>query len=278
MIPPADTWFPLAAVGLVLWLAVAAWLYVLTDTIKTPADVTRRLNLPCLGQVPPVRGDPHPLLASFNVPHDFGESFRSLRTALMSTYPDAGTKRLVITSAQPLDGKTMTASNLAMALAYGGARVLLIDANMRQPGLHRPLRLTNDRGLSQVLTGQARVRDVMQRTVNPNLLAITAGRTPANPSELLASERMKTLLANLGHGAFDWILIDTPALTVPDASILSSSVGGVVYVIGAGRTRRRLAVRAIEGLHAGNPGSVSAVLNNAVVVRPKPDAPDALAW
>ena len=72
-----------------------------------------------------------------------------------------------------------------MALAYGGARVLLIDADMRRPGLHRPLRLTNERGLSQVLIGQARVRDVIQRTVDPNLLAITAGQTPPNPSELL---------------------------------------------------------------------------------------------
>ena len=105
-----------------------------------------------------------------------------------------------------------------MALAYGGARVLLIDADMRRPGLHRPLRLTNERGLSQVLIGQARVRDVIQRTVDPNLLAITAGRTPPNPSELLASERMKTLLSNLSHGPFDWIVIDTPpVLAVTDA-------------------------------------------------------------
>jgi succinoglycan biosynthesis transport protein ExoP len=275
-----DTWVIASVVGLAAAIAVAVWRYVVIDTIKTPDDVTRRLKVTCLGQVPPVRGDQHPLLASFNVPHDFGESFRELRTALISTYPDPGAKRLVITSAQSLEGKTMTASNLGMALAYGGARVLLIDADMRQPGLHRPLRLTNDRGLSQVLTGQARVRDVMQRTVNPNLLAITAGQTPPNPSELLASERMKTLLTNLGHGAFDWILIDAPAmLTVPDAAILTSSVAaGVVWVIGAGRTRRRLAERALEAIRGAHPGSVSAVLNNADLVRAKHDAPDALAW
>ena len=210
-----------------LSVAVALGLDYMNDTIKTPEDVTRRLKLPFLGLVPSVRGDKHPLLASSQVPHDFGESFRSLRTSLMSKYPDEGTKILIVTSAQPLEGKTTTAANIAMALAYGGSRVLLIDADMRRPGLHRPLRLTNERGLSQVLTGQARVRDVIQRTVDPNLLAITAGKTPPNPSELLSSERMKTLLTNLSHGPFDWIIIDTPpVLAVTDAVILAPMVTG----------------------------------------------------
>ena len=98
-----------------------------------------------------------------------------------------------------------------------------------------------------MLTGQARVRDVIQRTVDPNLLAITAGRTPPNPSELLSSERMKTLLTNLAHGPFDWIIIDTPpVLAVTDAVILAPMVTGVTFVIGAEMTRRRLAERAIE--------------------------------
>ncbi len=141
-----------------------------------------------------------------------------------------------------------------MALAYGGSRVLLIDADMRRPGLHRPLRLTNERGLSQVLIGQARVRDVIQRTVDPNLLAITAGRTPPNPSELLASERMKTLLTNLAHGPFDWIVIDTPpVLAVTDAVILAPLVDGVTFVVGAEMTRRRLAERALETIMAAPP-------------------------
>ena len=141
-----------------------------------------------------------------------------------------------------------------MALAYGGARVLLIDADMRRPGLHRPLRLTNERGLSQVLTGQARVRDVIQRTVDPNLLAITAGKTPPNPSELLASERMKTLLTNLAHGPFDWIIIDTPpVLAVTDAVILAPLCPASTFVIGAEMTRRRLAERAIETIMQARP-------------------------
>jgi capsular exopolysaccharide synthesis family protein len=251
-----------AVIGLVLAVAVALGLDYMNDTIKTPEDITRRLKLPFLGLVPAVRGDKHPLLASSQVPHDFGESFRSLRTSLLSKYPDEGTKIIIVTSAQPLEGKTTTAANIAMALAYGGARVLLVDADMRRPGLHRPLRLTNERGLSQVLTGQARVRDVIQRTVDPNLLAITAGRTPPNPSELLSSERMKTLLANLAHGPFNWIIIDTPpVLAVTDAVILAPIVTGVTFVIGAEMTRRRLAERAIETVMQSRPRYAAVVLN-----------------
>jgi capsular exopolysaccharide synthesis family protein len=204
------------------------------------------------------------------VPHDFGESFRSLRTSLLSKYPDEGTKILIVTSAQPLEGKTTTAANIAMALAYGGSRVLLIDADMRRPGLHRPLRLTNERGLSQVLTGQARVRDVIQRTVDPNLLAITAGKMPPNPSELLSSERMKTLLTNLAHGPFNWIIIDTPpVLAVTDAVILAPMVTGVTFVVGAEMTRRRLAERAIDIVMQSHPRYAAVVLNKVNFARNK---------
>jgi succinoglycan biosynthesis transport protein ExoP len=234
----------------------------MNDTIKTPEDVNRRLKLPFLGLVPSVRGEKHPLLTSSHVPHDFGESFRALRTSLISKYPEPGTKLVLVTSAQPLEGKTTTAANIAMALAYGGSRVLLIDADMRRPGLHRPLRLTNDRGLSQVLVGQARVRDVIQRTVDPNLLAITAGKTPPNPSELLASERMRTLLTNLSHGPFDWIIIDTPpVMAVTDSVLVANHASGVVFVVGAEMTSHHAARRAIEQLEQANAKFVGAVLN-----------------
>src|SRR5262252_4648374 len=249
-------------IGLVLAVGVALGLDYMNDTIKTPEDVTRRLKLPFLGLVPAVHGDKHPLLDSSHVPHDFGESFRSLRTSLLSKYQGDSTKILVVTSAQPLEGKTTTAANIAMALAYGGSRVLLIDADMRRPGLHRPLRLTNERGLSQVLAGQARVRDETPRTVDPNLLAITAGRSPLNPSELLSSERMKTLLTNLAHGPFNWIIVDAPpVLAVTDAVILAPLVSGVTFVVGAEMTRRRLAERAIETVMQAHPRFAAVVLN-----------------
>jgi succinoglycan biosynthesis transport protein ExoP len=264
------TWLLSLAVGLGLAIAVAFGLDYMNDTIKTPEDVSQRLKLPFLGLVPAVRGDKHPVLTSSHVPHDFGEAFRSLRTSLISRYPGEGTKIIIVTSAQPLEGKTTTAANIAMALAYGGLRVLLIDADMRRPGLHRPLRLTNERGLSQVLIGQARVRDVIQRTVDPNLLAITAGKTPPNPSELLASERMKTLLANLSHGPFDWIVIDTPpVLAVTDAVILAPAVSGVTFVVGAEMTRRRLAERALETITGSQPRMTAVVLNKVDFARNK---------
>ena len=115
-----------------------------------------------------MRGDRVPVLTE-PVPHDFGEAFRSLRTSLVFTSGSEPTRVIAVTSSQPLEGKTTTACNLAMALALGGSRVLLIDADMRRPGLHKTMGLQNGTGLSHLLVGQARVRDAMQRTSEPNL-------------------------------------------------------------------------------------------------------------
>ena len=166
----------------------------LDDSVKTPEDITKRLRLPLLGLVPAVRGDRVPVLTE-TVPHDFGEAFRSLRTSLVFTSGAQSTRIIAVTSSQPLEGKTTTACNLAMALAFGGSRVLLIDADMRRPGLHKTIGLGNEIGLSHLLVGQARVREAVQRTSEPNLVVITAGRTPPNPSELLSSERMHSSVA-----------------------------------------------------------------------------------
>ena len=254
-------WAYAVALGLALALGMAFGIDYLDDTVKTPEDVTRRLKLKFLGLVPIVSGDRHPLISG-PVPHDFGEAYRSIRTALAGQFPGDGARVVAVASSQPLEGKTTTAVNIAMALAVGGARVLLIDADMRRPSVHKALRMTNDRGLSQLLAGQARMREVVQRTHDPNLLAITAGRTPANPSELLASDRMRALLTGLETGPFDWIIIDTPpVLAVTDAVILAPLVGAVAFVIGAEMTRWRLAERAVETLLSSNPRQVLAVLN-----------------
>ena len=157
-----------------------------------------------------------------------------------------------------------------MALAVGGARVLLIDADMRRPNVHKVVRLNNDRGLSQLLAGQARMREVVLRTHDPNLLVITAGRAPSNPSELLASERMRALVSGLEAGPFDWVIIDTPPiLAVTDAAIVAPLVNGVMFVVGAEMTPWRLAERAVETLRSNSRAPLFAVLNKVDFARNK---------
>jgi polysaccharide biosynthesis transport protein len=254
-------WIMALLFGLGLGIAAAFVIDYLDDTVKTPEDVTWRLHLNFLGLVPKVHGERHPLLSG-PVPHDFGEAFRALRTALVASSGTDGTRVIAVTSTQPLEGKTTTAVNIALALAIGGARVLLIDADMRRPSLHKAMRLPNDRGLAELLGGKAKMREVVQRCGDPNLLVISAGHTPSNPSELLASDRMRAFVHQLATGPFDWIIIDTPpVLAVTDAVVLAPLVHGVSFVIGAEMTRWRLAERAIETLQAGHPRSIAAILN-----------------
>jgi len=254
-------WIMALLFGLGIGIAAAFAIDYLDDTVKTPEDVTWRLHLDFLGLVPKVHGERHPLLSG-PVPHDFGEAFRALRTALVASSGTDATRLIAVTSTQPLEGKTTTAVNIALALAIGGARVLLIDADMRRPSLHKAMRLPNDRGLAELLGGTAKMREVVQRCGDPNLLVISAGHTPSNPSELLGSDRMRAFLHQLTTGPFDWIIIDTPpVLAVTDAVVLAPLVHGVSFVIGAEMTRWRLAERAIETLQAGHPRAIAAILN-----------------
>jgi uncharacterized protein involved in exopolysaccharide biosynthesis len=192
-------WIMALLFGLGIGIAAAFAIDYLDDTVKTPEDVTWRLRLDFLGLVPKVQGERHPLLSG-PVPHDFGEAFRALRTALVASSGTDATRLVAVTSTQPLEGKTTTAVNIALALAIGGARVLLIDADMRRPSLHKAMRLPNDRGLADLLAGTAKMREVVQRCGDPNLLVISAGHTPSNPSELLGSDRMRAFLHQLTTG------------------------------------------------------------------------------
>ena len=258
-----------ALAGILLALGLVLAIDYLDDTVKTPEDITRRLKLPFLGLVPAVKGNNHPLLSQ-EVPHEFGEAFRALRTSLVFSSGSEGTRVIALTSAQPLEGKTTTACNMAIALAYGGSRVLLIDADMRRPSVSRTLGIENTIGLSHLLTGQATARQTIRRTNVQNLWVMTAGMTPPNPSELLASDRMKTLIHNMQSGPFDWVLIDTPpVLAVTDAVIIAPWVSGVVFIIGSEMTQRRLAERAVETLLTSRPHVLGAVLNRVDIIRNK---------
>ena len=274
---------PLAAMlGLVFGLGLTFGLDHLNSTIQTPEDITKHLRLPFLGLVPAVHGKQFPMLTD-EAPHEFGEALRAIRTSLVFTSGNESTRVILVTSAQPFEGKTTISCNLALALALGGKRVLLIEADMRRPGLHKNLGIQNNLGLSHLLTSQARLHDAIQRTDDPNLFVITAGRVPPNPSELLASERMKDLLKNLAvrrypirllprvrSSSFDWIIVDTPpVLAVTDAVCLAPFTTEVLFVLGSRMTQRRQAERAIEMLMASSPRAVGVVLNRVDLRRDK---------
>jgi capsular exopolysaccharide synthesis family protein len=266
--PRRDLLLALGA-GLALAIGLVLALDYLDDTIKTPEDVTRKLKLPFLGLVPKVKSNDHPVLSERG-DHEFGEAYRSLRTSLVFSSGSESTRVIMVTSSQPLEGKTTTACNMAIALAFGGARVLLIDADMRRPGVHRTLGLQNSTGLSHLLTAQASPRQSIQKLENPNLWVMTAGMVPPNPSELLASDRMKMLVANAQNGPFDWVIVDTPpVLAVTDAVILSQLASGVVFVVGSEMTRMRLAERAMETLMTSKPHLLGVVLNRVDLARNK---------
>ena len=164
----------------------------------------------------------------------------------------------------------LTACNMAIALAFGGSRVLLIDADMRRPSVAKTMGMENTIGLSHLLTGQATPRQTIRRSSVQNLWVMSAGLTPPNPSELLASDRMKTLIGHVQSGPFDWVIIDTPpVLAVTDAVIIAPWVSGMVFVIGAEMTQRRLVERAVETLMTSRPRVLGAVLNRVDIVRNK---------
>lgn len=233
----------------------------LDDTIKSADDITRKLGLPCLGLVPALkRPTGQQLLAERS--GQFGEAIRSLRTSVAFSHVAPGNGVLLVTSAQPLEGKTTTACSLAAALAHGGAKVLLIDADMRRPSVHRTIGVRAEPGLAEVLSGRTPLAEAVIRLQAPSLWILPAGHTPSNPSELLASGAMENLIQQLHHGPFDWVVVDTPpVLAVTDAAVLARHATGVTFVVGANMTRRRAAERAVETLAIGGPRILGAVLN-----------------
>jgi len=253
--------------GLALALGLVAGFTYLDDTVKTPEDVAQRLQVPFLGMVPKVAAGR--ALLSGDVPHTFGEAFRSLRTALAFSGGASTGRVVVVTSSQPLEGKTTTASNLAIALALGGEKVLLVDADLRRPNLHKTLGVENTVGLSHLLTGQSTPREAIRESGTADLWVMTAGQVPPNPSELLASDRMKALLGP-SSAWFDWVIVDTPpVLAVTDAVILAPLAAGVAFVIRSEMTPRRHVRRALETLMTGGPKLHGIVLNGVDLERNK---------
>jgi capsular exopolysaccharide synthesis family protein len=201
--------------------------------------------------------------------HEFGEAYRSLRTALAFSHSNEGGKVVLVTSSQPLEGKTTTACNIAIALALGGERVLLIDADLRRPNVAKTLGIETGAGLSNLLTAQTSPKDAVRTTDTENLWVMTSGPVPPNPSELLASDRMRMVL-DAENSWFDWIVVDAPpVLAVTDAVLMAPMASGVAFVVRSEMTPQRHVKRALETLMTGQPRLLGLVLNGVDLERNK---------
>lgn len=241
-----------AAAGLVFAVGIVLLLEYLDDTLKSPEDIERILHLSTLGsiaRIQPLRKPEDGLITLRQPRSPTAEDYRILRTNLRYSGVENPGGALLVTSANPGEGKTTTAANLAIALAQAGKRVALLDADMRRPGVHRLFGLSNQLGLSSLFLADAPpVERALQPTPVPGLRVLTAGEQPPNPAEMLESPRMTEVLQTL-RSENDLVVVDSPPLlVVADANILASRCSGAMLVVDSGRTRSEAARRVTETL------------------------------
>ena len=248
----------LGGIGLVLFLDY------INNKIESVEDIDRYLKLPALGVIPVLQGggkarkliagkgnkelapagagNSQVILTQVETNSSIAESYRQLRTALLLSSAGHAPRTLLITSSQPAEGKTTTSVNTAISLAQTGASVLIIDADLRRPRVHRIFGLKNNSGLSNYLAGDGELASLIQIAM-PNLYVLPVGPLPPNPAELLGSAKMKTVIETLSAN-FDYVVIDSPPVSsFADSLILSSLVDGVIIVVKGGVTPREMAQR-----------------------------------
>ena len=211
----------------------------------------------------------HPRMIEL-VPHHFpnsrlAESYRSIRTALLLSSADQPMKTIIVTSAVPGEGKTVSVANLGITLAQSGKTVLIVDADLRKPRQHRVFNVKNTFGLTSYLTDSIELRKVVKTTAVPNLCLINAGPVPPNPAELLGSEKMAAFIELL-RDKCDYILFDMPPmLEISDALILGARVDGMILVIHGDKTSREALRKAREKLDLLKVRTLGVIINNVNV-------------
>ena len=190
------------------------------------------------------------------------EAYRSLRTNIQYSSFDNKYQTLVVTSANPGEGKTTVAGNLALALAQGESKVLLVDCDMRRPSIHKTFKISNTYGISDLLVGNKKLESVANK-YNDNLSIVPAGKIPPNPAEMLASKAMTAFLEEMKN-YFDYIVLDTPPLqAVTDAQVLSTKVDGSLIVVRAGVTKKDAVHNAVSIIKKVKGNIIGTVLNVA---------------
>jgi capsular exopolysaccharide synthesis family protein len=213
-------------------------------------------------QVARLAGQVDPSVVAAGNSHSAGaEAYRTLRTNLLFSQ-SVRLKTMVITSAGPADGKTTTSSNVAATFAQQGMKVVLVDCDLRRPRIHEVFGMEKEPGLSQLILGYNGVDEVLRPSAVENLTILSSGTPPPNPSELLGSQRMREVLAEL-QSRYDLVVLDTPpVLLAPEASVLAAGADGVVLVVRAGVTQRAAAQDAAQQLRTVGANLVGSVLND----------------
>ncbi|GAA1799120.1 polysaccharide biosynthesis tyrosine autokinase [Agromyces neolithicus] len=257
--------------GLGFGIAFAMIRTVSDRRIRSAEDVEQHTGVAVVGTIPIVPGldaetrliDSSAELTGKNNNFAVSEALRALRTNLQFMDVDHPPKTIVVTSPLPGDGKSTIACNLALTLAAGGSTVVLVDGDLRRSMVAKTMGLPDGSGLSDVLAGRAALADVLQRTSKSNnLLVLAAGSVPPNPSEVLGSERMHTLLADLTKHAT--VIIDAPPLLpVTDGAVLTHQADGALIVVTLRKTTFDLLDKALDTLHKARGRALGIVLNRA---------------
>ncbi|MGY2745232.1 polysaccharide biosynthesis tyrosine autokinase [Arthrobacter sp. UYCu723] len=261
-------------VGLALGVGSAIMRTTLDFRIRGEADLRQVSDAPVLGGISfDSNATKRPLLTQSAHQSPRAESFRQLRTNLQFANVAGRAKTVLITSSLPGEGKSTTATNLAIAMAQSGQTICLIDADLRRPMVNEYLGLERNAGLTTALVGAVDVDELLQPWGEGSLFVLTSGQIPPNPSELLGSEEMKNLIVRL-ESVFDAVIIDAPPLLpVTDAAVLAQHVGGVVIVVGAQKTKRQDLQKSLRALEMVNANLLGVVLNRLPL-----KGPDAYAY
>ena len=248
-------------VGLMGAFGLVFLLEYLDRTIKEPQEVQKRFDLPVIGVVPVVEGDKLFSLSDPRSPP--AEAFRTLRTNIQYSSIDRPIKSILMTGANPYCGKSTMSSNLGVTLARSGALVLLVDADMRRPMLHKIFNINSEPGLSSLIFKEDMdLNDVVRKSEHENLMVMPSGPIPPYPAEMLASQRMKMLTDQFAN-RFDYVIYDSPPIiAVTDAAILASKVDGTIFVMDYGRVKWEEAANALEQLKKVNANLIGAIINS----------------
>jgi capsular exopolysaccharide synthesis family protein len=245
-------------VGLVLGLAAALLRESLDKSVRTERDLEEAGAGPLLGVVP-AEGKANPIHAISELNSPRAEALRMVRTSVQFLNVDDPLRSIVVTSTVPGEGKSSTSLNLARVLAQGGTKVLLLEADLRAPTLGKYLGLAPNPGLSDILAGRAELGQTVQEWNHVDV--IVAGTLPPNPSELLASQRLASLVETL-YSEYELIVVDAPPVSIlADASVLAAKLDATILVTGFGRSTRHGVRRAVEILHGVNARLLGTVLN-----------------